>query len=172
MSQLKPPNPAKLIIGAFMQEKDLFEPVARRLADRYGPIDLVSHWFSFDYTDYYAREMGADLFRRVVSFEKLIGQDELADIKLFTNSLEAEFAAGNARRINIDPGYLLPERLVLATGKNFAHRIYIGKQIYADLTLIYQNGEYRALAWTYPDYTSPDMLTFLERARKKYMHRT
>jgi len=168
MSRPKSPKPAKLIIGVFMRESGLIEPIARRLVDQYGPIDLVSSWLKFDYTDYYAPEMGEGLIRRMMAFKHLIGQDQLADIKLFTNGIEADFRTGEARQVNIDPGYLLQERFVLATGKNFAHRIYIGKKIYADLTLIYQKNAFRALPWTYPDYMSPDMLAFLERARNKY----
>ena len=169
MSRPKPPKPAKLIIGAFMRDKNLIEPVARRLVDQYGPIDLISGWLSFDYTNYYEPEMGPALVRRMMAFEKLIAQDTLADIKHFTNGIEAEYREGESRCINIDPGYLLHERFVLATGKNFTHRIYIGKEIYADLTLIYQKDAFRPLPWTYPDYNSSDMITFLGQARKKYI---
>lgn len=169
MSRPKPPKPAKLIIGAFMRDKTLIEPVARRLVEQYGQIDLISGWLSFDYTDYYTPEMGPGLVRRMMAFEKLIDQDTLADIKHFTNGIETQFRKGESRCINIDPGYLLHERFVLATGKNFTHRIYIGKEIYADLTLIYQKDAFRSLPWTYPDYSSPDMISFLEQARKKYI---
>jgi hypothetical protein len=71
--------------------------------------------------------------------------------------------------VNIDPGYLLPERLVLATGKNFTHRIYIGQGIYADLTLIFQKGAFRTLPWTYPDYADRCLIDFLTLVRNKYM---
>jgi hypothetical protein len=73
------------------------------------------------------------------------------------------------RSVNIDPGYMLQERFVLATGKNFAHRIYIGKKIYADLTLIYKKGDFEKLPWTYPDYSDKNMLSFLRQVRKKYV---
>ena len=73
------------------------------------------------------------------------------------------------RRINIDPGYLVPERFVLASAKNFTHRISIGKGIYADLTLVYTRGGFQTLAWTYPDYAEKNMLTFLDRVRNKYL---
>lgn len=170
MSKPAPAKPAKLVIGVFMQDKALIDPVSRQLVDQFGPLDLVSHWFAFDYTAYYDKEMGTGLSRRMMAFQALILQDELPDIKQFTNSVEAEFTEAGLRRINIDPGYLLHERFVLATGKNFSHRIYIGKGIYADLTLIYHKGKFQALPWTYPDYTAADMLGFLERARKKYIN--
>ena len=72
------------------------------------------------------------------------------------------------RRVNLDPGYLLLERFVLASGKNFTHRIYIGQGIYADLTLMFQKGAFRTLPWTYPDYAARDMQSFLTQVRRKY----
>ncbi|MFW5930593.1 MAG: DUF4416 family protein [Desulfosalsimonas sp.] len=169
MSRPALPEPAKLVIGAFTAEPDLIEPVARRLSEKFGDIDLTSNWFRFDYTDYYEKEMGAGLLRRMMAFKTLVGQDELAGIKHATNKIEFEFAEGDNRRVNIDPGYLLRERFVLATAKNFSHRIYIGTGIYADLTLVYSKGEFRALPWTYPDYAAENVLGFLYRVREKYV---
>jgi hypothetical protein len=113
--------------------------------------------------------MGTPLFRRMLAFKRLIKQSALANIKLFTNDLEGEYSIHGRRRVNIDPGYLLHERFVLATGKNYSHRIYIGSKIYADLTLIYQKGHFNKMPWTYPDYASENVMTFLEWVRKKYV---
>lgn len=168
MSTPKPPQPAKLVIGLFTKAKERADDVCNRLQERYGPIDLISRWFDFSFTDYYQAEMGAPLFRRVFAFERLIAQEQLAPIKCHTNTVETEFSRQGRRLVNIDPGYLLYERFVLATGKNYTHRIYIGHDIYADLTLIYQKGAYRPLPWTYPDYASPQMGDFLMKVRRKY----
>jgi hypothetical protein len=70
--------------------------------------------------------------------------------------------------VNIDPGYLLHERFVLASGKNFSHRIYICRGIYADMTLNYQKGNFQKLPWTYPDYADGPILSFLRQVRLKY----
>ena len=104
----------------------------------------------FDYTSYYEREMGLGLKRRMMAFKTLIPQGGLSAVKQKTNAIEKRFKAQGKRMVNIDPGYLLRERFVLATGKNFAHRIYIGDQIYADLTLIFHKGAFQSLPWTYP----------------------
>jgi len=85
------------------------------------------------------------------------------------NLLEAELSRGGKRTVNIDPGYLIAERLVLASGKNNTHRIYLGKSIYADLTLIYHDKDYRPLAWTYPDYAEPKIRGWLRTLRQKYL---
>jgi hypothetical protein len=168
MSQPQTPHPAKLVIGIFLKHKLRIQSVARDLADRFGTVDMLSPWYDFDFTDYYASEMGAPLLRRIFIFKTLIGQEELVRIKQATNALEQEYCVEGRRAVNIDPGYLTRERFVLATGKNFTHRIYLSQGIYADLTLIYQKGAFRALPWTYPDYASETLRTFLEQVRRRY----
>lgn len=169
MSIPRPPNPAKLVIGVFLKDKNLIELLENELIAEFGPVDIISQWFLFDYTSYYAPEMGSPLFRKMFVFKKLIEQASLSQIKIFTNELEARFSINCKRTVNIDPGFMLHEKFVLATGKNYSHRIYIGNNIYADLTLIYQNGEFKTLPWTYPDYADEKMLTFLEKVRDKYV---
>lgn len=169
MSRPRPPAPAKLVVGMFMHRKELFETCAAELARHIGDLDIVGPWMPFDYTSYYEREMGAPLFRRMIVFKPLILQDELSNIKLATNALEDRHRHLDKRQINIDPGYLLLERFVLASGKNFSHRIYIGRDIYADLTLIYRHGGFKTLPWTYPDYADSLMRDFLSRVRAKYV---
>ncbi len=168
MSQPQPPKPAKLLVGVLMKDKPLVERVAKNLVEKFGAIDQVSKWLPFDYTNYYEPEMGGPLYRRLFSFERLIQQESLAAIKLDTNAIEARYVTPNGRRVNIDPGYLLHERFVLATGKNFSHRIYIGSGIYADLTLVYAKGALQTLPWTYPDYASEEIRDFILQARQKY----
>ena len=169
MSRPQPSEPAKLVIGLLLKNKDGATAPAKKISDAFGPIDTISPWLPFDYTDYYAAEMGKPLFRRMFAFRRLIAQDELADIKLRTNDIENECRFNEKRRINIDPGYLLREKFVLATGKNYSHRIFIGKGIYADLTLIYRKGGFQSLEWTYPDYADRYVQDFLLRVRKRYV---
>lgn len=168
MSIPQAPKPAKLVIGLIMKDRALFEPLGVELSAGFGSVDMVSSWMPFDYTTYYEPEMGTPLYRRLLTYQKLINQDELPEIKLTTNRLEQSFSQNGRRRVNIDPGYLLYERFVLASGKNFSHRIYIGGGIYADLTLIYQRGGFEKLPWTYPDYADQPMLAFLTQVRNKY----
>ena len=170
MSLPRPPLAAKLVIGLFMNQQELVAPVTDRLIQCFGALDIVSPWFDFYFTDYYEPEMGTPLYRRMLAFATLIQQNDLADIKQQTNTIEDEYTFRGKRSVNIDPGYLLRERFVLATGKNFAHRIYIGRDIYADLTLIYRNRAFQTLEWTYPDYADPRMHDFLALVRKKYIN--
>jgi ribosomal silencing factor RsfS len=168
MSKPRPPQPAKLVISVLLADKALLGDVLRQLQSDFGTIDLKSPWMDFGYTDYYFAEMGGPLFRRMLAFGALIQQQALSRVKLATNVIEQAFAQGQRRQVNIDPGYLLLERFVLATGKNFSHRIYIGDAIYADLTLIYQKGGFQTLPWTYPDYAAAEMHLFLSQVRNTY----
>jgi len=168
MSQPKSSKPAKLIIGFFLGNKDLCAPVIESLVARYDQADVISEWMPFDQTTYYEPEMGHPLYRRMLAFKNLIHQSQLAQIKRETNKIETALVENGKRTVNIDPGYLLMERLVLATGKNFSHRIYIGKGIYADLTLIYRRGRFESLPWTFPDYAGAQIQQYLQRVRAKY----
>ena len=169
MSVPQMPKPAKLVVGLFLGEKGLIAPAARDLLDAFGPMDMISSWFGFDFTSYYEREMGRPLFRRLFSFQELIGQDRLPTIKRATNDMEDRYRKNGRRQVNIDPGYMVHSRFVLATGKDYAHRIYMGDGIYADLTLTYQQGRFRTLPWTYPDYAAKEMRDYLSRIRNKYV---
>jgi len=169
MSLPAPPRPAKLVVSLLMQRTELITPIVEDLIKCMGAIDFVSPWMPFNYTNYYETEMGAPLKRRIVAFKRLIEQDTLASVKLSTNILEQQYTVDGQRQVNIDPGYLLRSRFILATGKNYAHRIYLGKGIYADLTLIFQKGAFRKLPWTYPDYADTEMLIFLMAVRRKYV---
>jgi hypothetical protein len=169
MSTPKAPKRAKLVTGIILKEKGLIGNIVNMLSERFGPADIISRWFLFDYTSYYEPEMGYPLYRRVLAFRDLIDQQSLSKIKIYTNDVESEYSEKGKRTVNIDPGYMLCERFVLATGKNYTHRIYIGNNIYADLTLIFQDGGFKKLPWTYPDYADDIMLDYLTIVRHKYI---
>ncbi len=167
MSEPREPAPAKLIAGLLFCSFEVQNQVLRRLSHRLGPLDLLTEPEPFTYTRYYEGEMGKEIHRQTASFLDLVPVEDLVAIKLFTNDLEKEFSREGRRRVNIDPGLLSEERIILATGKNFTHRIYLKKGIYADLTLIYQKGNYRDLPWTYADYKNPLLLHFFNATRQK-----
>jgi hypothetical protein len=169
MSVPKQPKPAKLFVSVISASPDLIAGVLLDLSRRYGPMDFVSAILPFDHTDYYHPEMGRPLWRRFASFARLIQQEDLVRIKKETNELEGRMSERGRRNANIDPGYLLAERLVLATGKDCAHRIYLDRGIYADLTLVFHQKEYRSLQWTYPDYGDANLRGWLGVLRQKYL---
>jgi hypothetical protein len=165
-------EPVKLVVSIFSSEPALISDVLVELKTRFGDTDFLSEPVDFDFTAYYEGEFGKGLRRRLASFEELIDPSELARIKLETNALEDRYLGVEGkrgkRRVNIDPGYLTLERLVLASCKNFSHRIYLGSGVYGDLTLLYSGEEYRALEWTYPDYAGAHMRGLFKEIRERY----
>jgi len=122
----KPFSPVKLICGIIASEERFFKRAEERLVELYGSLDLASQIFEFDFTDYYEEQMGQNLKRKFVSFDNLIFPESLGEIKIRTNALEEEikeeFKAGK-RIVNLDPGFLTASALIMATSKDFAHRI-------------------------------------------------
>jgi len=175
MSEPKEPRPAKLVVSIIFREGEggdasRLQSAVSRLEEKYGPADYRSPVLIFDYTGYYEREMGESLKRQLVSFERLVEQGSLVETKLHTVEMEKTLSDGEGRRtVNIDPGLLCPENFVLATGKNNAHRIYLGRGIFAEITLMYRDGGFRAMPWTYPDYASGEVQAILAEMRKLLM---
>ncbi len=162
----KKPDPAKLIIGLIFQPEYL-DPAVKELQKHFGPVSLESEIIPFDTTSYYEPEMGKGLKRRWIAFKNLIEQDKIVEIKLKTNEIERLWMDGG-RKVNIDPGYVTESKLVLATTKNYSHRIYLRDGIYAEVTLIYRKKEgFVPLQWTYPDYTTEVALNFFNRVREE-----
>lgn len=167
----KEPKPAKYTASVIGISDDLIHTVLEILMERLGEIDLKSDLMPFNWTRYYEREMGPNLMRRFVSFQELKKRDELINVKLWTNLVESTFSSNGRRMVNIDPGYVTQHHLILATTKEAPHRPYLGMGIFADLTLVFRNGRFEPLSWTYPDYASQDIRTFFERVRKAYLEK-
>ncbi len=168
MSTPREADHVKLIVSLFSQENSLIDEVISQLEEMFGHADWISPELWFDRTRYYEREMGWPLHRRFVSFEDLIRPEDLVDIKIRTNGVEDQYRTDEKRCINIDPGYVAMERLVLATGKNYTHRIYLSRGIYGDLTLVFKKGGFRPLEWTFRDYAGKDVVGYLNEVRERY----
>lgn len=169
MSRPRPAQAVKLVLSIFSANwRDLGAAVGT-LTARFGKPDFVSAGMPFAETNYYEGEMGKLLVRRMVSFGPLVRPEALPEIKCLTNRIEEQYAQGDQRRVNIDPGYISPSHLILATGKGYSHRPYLKDGIYADLTLIFSDGTFRPLPWTYPDYAGLQMIGLLNRVREKYL---
>lgn len=169
MGKINKPHLAKLVTGLISSDTTLLDKVCEQLISKFGEIDLASNSMNFTHTDYYKEEMGENLKKKFISFKNLIEIEKLADIKIYTNDIEKEYTDSKAsRKINIDPGYIDLAKLVLASTKDFTHRIYIGKGIYAEVTLRYMHGTYKPWEWTYPDYQKKEYIAFFEKIRKIY----
>jgi len=164
--------PVKLICGIIAGNEEILKRATEKLIQMYGGIDLKSAQFSFDFTDYYEKQMGKGLKRIFISFERLISPEELSGIKMKTNRLEAEIkeeVEAEHRIVNIDPGYLTSSALVMATAKDFAHRIPLKDGIYAHLEFLFGKDEVRILDWTYPDFRTEGYQDFFMKVRQLYL---
>lgn len=168
MGTAREPAPVKLIASLLTGDVGLLPGVRAALVDAFGPTDLESEILLFDHTDYYAAEFGPALQRQFVTFERLIAPQDLTAAKRQTNDLEQALAQEGRRRVNIDPGYVSLSKLVLATTKDHAHRLYLGQGIYGEVTLAYQQGRFRPWPWTYSDYASDRYCALFMEIRKRY----
>jgi hypothetical protein len=159
----------KLISGLLYpaERAELMEWAAGRMSAAFGGIELASPSYSFDYTDYY-RDIAPRLERRFFVFAGLRRPFGLVAWKKLAVSIEAESAdtgAGTVRKVNIDPGYLDGARLVLASTKDNAHRIYLWDGIYAEATMCRKKSGWISFSYTFPDFASGAYDDFLDAAR-------
>lgn len=168
-------QPVKLFVGLLSNDVDLLRRTRQLLARRFGPVDAESDLWPFDQTDYYEPEMGSELQRWFLTFERPIAPDALAEIKSETNDLEERVAedtlSPGSRPVNIDPGYLDLGKVVLATTKDRSHRIYLSRGIFAEVTLHYVDGDWQSWPWTYPDYREAHTRAFFETVRERFKAR-
>lgn len=170
MGNLIERHPVKTIIAVLTSEPSLLSTVYQHLSDELGDIDYTSELIPFSNTKYYEAEMGEGIQRQFISFEKLMDAGALADRKLFTNSVEQMFIGEKThkRRVNLDIGYICQAKLVLASTKDHAHRIYLRDGIFAEMTLRYYQKTFQAWEWTYPDYRSETYIGIFNHIRKLY----
>jgi hypothetical protein len=167
MAEMKTPEKVLPITGLIYVEGFSVDKVLKKFADDVGGILLKSVRIPFTHTTYYNKEMGDNLLRQWVAFERLINPDFLVQLKIKSNNVENEnLHKKGGRQINIDPGLISMSNLILASTKNYSHRIYLGKGIYGELTLIYKEHKFNPLEWTYPDYREKIAIEFFTKARE------
>ena len=155
-----------VITGIIYNRDFLVNELITIMEEKLGGVVQRSESILFIHTQYYNKEMGDNLLRQWFAFDKLVEPDMLADLKHFSNEIEKKYLGENSgRTVNIDPGFITMNNLILASTKNYSHRIYIGKGIYAEVTLIFKNHRFLPLEWTYPDYKETAALEFFQNAR-------
>jgi hypothetical protein len=170
MGDIHPPSPVLLLIAASSRHEQALVWGLRQSEGEFGPVAAVSDAFDFTETHYYDAEMGPGLKKQFWVFADPIDPGRLAAVKRQTNFWEAEYAGlklhAEPRPLNLDPGYLTLAKLVLASTKDHAHRIYLADGIYAEVTLSFRRGAWQPFEWTYPDYRRSDFHAFFTRCRE------
>lgn len=161
-------TPVKFLTAVTYSHNEILQLSINDLKKDFGEIDLESTPFAFNHTNYYEKEMGARLSKQFFSFKELSHEEQLIPWKLLALEIEKKYSIEGKRQVNIDPAYLELAKLVVASTKNFNHRIFLGKRIYGDVQLMYRKNEFVFNEWTYPDYKSQPVIHFLEKVRIIY----
>lgn len=170
MSLLHPPTKGNLTISIMYRDEKLLNEVRNTLVEKYGEIDFETPAYSFsEISPYYDPEMGEDIYKVIYSFKNIIPRETVREVKLFAVDIEEQYSVNGKRQINLDPGLLTLENFLLTTGKNFSHRIYMGKGVFAEITLIFSKEQgIRELPWTYRDYLYEPARTYLLELRELF----
>ena len=160
----------KLFIGFIFAREEIYLKSKRILERKFGQSDFESQILPFNHTRYYEREFGTNLKRKFLSFERLTQPGRLSQIKVITNKIEKKLSHNSVRQINIDPGILSLSKTILATTKDYKHRIYLAKKIYAEVTLYFKNKSFHPWEWTYPDYKTYEYIQIFNQIRDIFSH--
>lgn len=172
MGTPKEPENSLLFIGTLYSKSDYYYESLKFLKESFGEIIMEGPEIRWDYSDYYKKELGNEIFRRFIFFKDLIRQHSLPDIKLKTNDIEMKLSINGKRNINLDPGYLTFSKIILASTKDYSHRIYLRDGIFAEVTLSYNKKEKRFCPNlnTYKDFTDNLYTNLFLTARKLYSY--
>lgn len=152
MAKFIKPQKALLFFALMYSGKQGYEKAKNELVRKFGPVRAESAEFDFTkFSEYYVPEMGRKQKKRYVVFERLFDRPGLADARLFTQKLEQRLSKRGKRFVNIDPGYMTKDAIVLASLKERGHKIYLGRGVFADLQAIFGRNELRAFEYTFED---------------------
>ncbi len=166
MGTYKIPSKALLFTGILYSNEHYYLKSLELLSGHLGEIAMYSPPIAWDFSDYYRDELGENIIRRFVFFKNLTGQEELSEIKILSNRIEELLSTGNRRNINLDPGYLTPAKIVLASTKDYCHRIYLRDGIYAEVTLIFKKNRFVPHLNTFKDYQDERYINIFMSARR------
>ncbi|MCF7903074.1 MAG: DUF4416 family protein [Candidatus Marinimicrobia bacterium] len=167
MRQLGPSFPVKPFGAIMATSEEMLETARAELERLFGPVEIQTSIFPVDeFTKYYRPEMGGGLVKQFLAFQGTMSVADMNQAKFETTHIEDKFCVNGKRTINLDPGYLTLDKLVLYTTKNFTHRIFIERGLFAEITLTYTRNGWRTHSWTYPDYQTDAALAFFTRMRQ------
>ncbi len=170
MGIIKINPPVKFFTAITFKEDTPLKRILNKLEQILSPIDTKSPAYAFDqFTDYYQPEMGVELQKQMISFLEIKPAETIVEIKIATNKIEDEFSENKRRTVNIDPGYICAAKMILATTKDYDHRIYLNRGIFGDVHLRFRQGHFTFNEWTYPDYRQEQITSYFEKLRGLYL---
>lgn len=170
MASPSEPEPVKLFVAALWADAEALASACSALIERWGGLDHEGPDHAFDVTGYYESEMGSKLYRRLLGFHEPVSPELLVEAKLATNEIETALStAVEARRVNLDVGYLDHNKVVLASVKAAGQKVYLARGVYADLILRYAAGSWQSFEWTFPDFRDGRYEQELLKMRRDYL---
>ena len=146
------PDPVKLFVAELWQDSEALDAAFARMREHWGGTDFEGADHPFDLTDYYLSEMGADLKRKLVSFQTLISPASIVDVKLTACAIEKSLCGPRGRRVNLDVGYIDVQKVVLASIKYGGPKVYLDRGVYADMVCRYSKGRFHPYEWSFADF--------------------
>jgi hypothetical protein len=159
------PEDTVLFVASLFSQRQVFGSAVSKLQDLFGPIYYESPQMPWNFSTYYDDELGTPLYRHFMFFEAIVDPVLLVDAKHAVGKIEKELSKNGKRQINLDPGYMTLAKVVLSSGKNYSHRIYLGRGVFSELELFYQDGRFNPLPYTYFDYREDIFLAHFRKAR-------
>ncbi len=164
------PRVKKILALLVPQDKpQVFEEARQLLEKEWGAPERISPRIPFVWTNYY-EDISPKLDRIFFSYPSLHHFTDLASWKRLT--VEIEKKTGVTRRVNLDPGTIDGARLVLASTKGQAHRVYLSRGIFCEVTLCRRKGHWESFFYTFPDFKSGAYDEFLETVRQDWKKET
>jgi hypothetical protein len=154
-----------LFVGTLYNDPEIFSRSKEIIQKIFGDILFASPPSPWDYSLHYKDELGWPIVRQFIFFKDLLDAGNLPRIKLKTNEIEEVLSFNNRRGINLDPGYLTLAKVVLASTKNYSHRIYLGEGIYGEVALVYRDNTFKPHLFTYRDFQDRDCIELFVSAR-------
>ncbi len=171
MARIQKPPKGRLIVSIIYSSWDGLADALKMLERQFGRIDCETMEIPYG-GNQYAEEMGHNLQRRFYSFDRLVERDCLPDAKATCAKIErrlgdlvGDFAF---RTVNIDPGVATTENVIMASHREFNHRVYLTDGVFAELTLVYAKNRFVRLPWTDLDFCQKEALEFFHRVRQSF----
>ena len=152
MGRIRTVEKSLLFSGLLYSDQHYYNRAYSALQEVFGDVVMESPPSGWNFSGYYREEMGAPIFRRFLFFRNPINPDALSAAKLKTIEMESYLSLDGKRQVNLDPGYITPAKVVLASTKDYSHRIYLKDGIYAETTLIFKGTRFVPHLHTYTDY--------------------
>jgi len=172
MTKIQKAPDGRLVISIIYSSMDALADAVDTLERKFGRVQCETIEISCSDREQYREEMGDNLQRRFISFERLVSRDSLPDIKNLCHKIEPQFADCVRdfafRTVNLDPGILTPDNLVMASHREFNHRLYLRDGVFAQIELIFSGDQFRRLPWTNPDFCEGEAVDFFERVRASF----